>query len=98
MSQIEVKDNPAENRYEVTVDAKPAGFAAYRPGEGMLVFTHTEVDDAYEGQGVGSKLVRAALDDVRARGTKVKAQCPFVRAFIQRHPEYADLLHDAATE
>jgi predicted GNAT family acetyltransferase len=95
MSEIEVKDNPAEKRYEITVDGSLAGFAAYIPAEGMRVFSHTEVDSAYEGQGVGSKLVRAALDDVRAQGTKVMALCPFVLAFIRRHPEYADLQHNA---
>ena len=58
-----------------------------------MVFVHTEVDDAFEGQGVGSLLVRQALDSVRGEGLRVVAQCPFVKAWIERHPEYADLTH-----
>ena len=59
------------------------------------MFTHTEVFDAYEGKGVGSALARGALDDVRARGGRLVALCPFIAAYLERHPEYADLVdHD----
>jgi predicted GNAT family acetyltransferase len=88
-----VEDNPAKNRFEILVDDALAGFAAYVPrGEDVLVFTHTEVDPGFQGKGVGGALIRAALDQVRARGARVVAQCPFVAAFIDRHPEYADLV------
>jgi predicted GNAT family acetyltransferase len=93
MAQTSVRDNPAAGRYEVTVDGEPAGFAAYRIHGDRIIFTHTEVDDAYEGRGVGGALARAALDDVRARGQyRVTALCPFISAWIERHPDYQDLL------
>jgi predicted GNAT family acetyltransferase len=89
---IRVTDNPDEQRYEVLVDGALGGFAQYRLRPGRIVFTHTEVDDAYEGHGLGSTLVRTALDDVRARGLLVTPMCPFVRAYIDQHPEYQDLV------
>ena len=93
MAHIRVSDNPAENRYEVSVYGALAGFAAYRIHGDRIVFTHTEVDDAYEGQGLGSTLARGALDDVRARGQyRVTALCPFISAWIEKHPSYRDLL------
>ena len=70
------------------------GFSAYRRSGDVVVITHTEVDDSQEGQGVGSVLVRGALDDIRASGRTVRPQCPFVRAWIDRHEEYADLVSD----
>ena len=93
----EVLDVPARSRYEITVDGELAGFSEYRPIEGARVFTHTEVFDAYEGKGVGSALARGALDDVRARGHRLVALCPFVAAFLERHPEYADLVDTELT-
>jgi predicted GNAT family acetyltransferase len=92
MSDVSVHDNPADNRFEAFVDGELAGFAVYDLSDGLIVFTHTEVDDAFEGHGVGSALVRAALDDVRARGDlRVRPLCPFVRAWIEEHPDYQDL-------
>lgn len=67
-------------------------FAAYRRSPGTVTFTHTEVPEALEGRGIGAQLVRGALDDARARGEKVVPLCPFVAAYITRHPEYQDLL------
>ncbi len=87
-----VVDNPAEQRFEVRVDGAVAGFAAYRAGEEADTFTHTEIDPAYEGRGLGSVLVRGALDEVRARGRQVRPACPFVRRFVERHPDYLDLV------
>jgi predicted GNAT family acetyltransferase len=93
MSDIRVTDNPEEHRFEAYVDGALAGFAAYRFRGDHIVFTHTEVDDAYEGQGVGGVLARAALDQVRAAGEHdVVAMCPFIAAWIARHPAYQDLL------
>jgi predicted GNAT family acetyltransferase len=88
----DVHDAPALSRYEVTVDGTLAGFAEYRDADGARVFTHTEVFDAFEGQGVGSALARGALDDVRATGRRLVALCPFVAAYIERHDEYADMV------
>ncbi|WP_151083800.1 GNAT family N-acetyltransferase [Nocardioides cynanchi] len=92
MSDISVRDNPADNRFEAFVDGKLAGFSAYALSDGVIAFTHTEVDDAFEGHGVGSALVRQSLDQVRESGTlQVKALCPFVRVWIEHHPDYQDL-------
>jgi predicted GNAT family acetyltransferase len=97
-----VHDVPQEHRYEIQVGGHPAGFAAYvdRPGgEGggqRRVFTHTKIDPAFEGQGLGRVLVKAALDDVRASGRRVVPVCPYVAAYLKRHPEDEDLV-DRAT-
>ena len=80
------------NRYEVRVDGEVAGSAHFRITPEAVVFTHTIVKPEYEGHGVGSTLARGALDDVRARGERVVAECPFIAAYIDKHPEYADLL------
>lgn len=89
---IAVADNPNESRYEVRVDDELAGFAQYRPRPAGLAFIHTEIDDRFEGQGLGGKLVSHALDDARSRGLAVLPICPFVRSYIERHPEYLDLV------
>ncbi len=87
-----VRDNTAQNRFELDIDGHQA-VAYYRLTPGVITFVHTEVPQALSGQGVGSKLIRGALDIVRARGLKVVPQCPFVSAFMGKHPEYDDLLH-----
>jgi predicted GNAT family acetyltransferase len=91
-SEITVRDNPTESRFEIYVDGDRAGFAVYRDESGRRVFTHTVVDDDYEGQGIGSRLAAGALDDTRSRGLTVVPRCPFIKAYIDRHPDYADLL------
>jgi hypothetical protein len=90
--EVAVADNPDESRYEVRVDGELAGFAFYRLLGSRIVFTHTEVGDAYEGQGVASALARGALDDVRERGLVVVPLCPFMAGYISRHEEYQDLV------
>jgi predicted GNAT family acetyltransferase len=89
---MNVADRPNELRYEIEVDGEVAGFIAYRRGEGVIELVHTDVAPKWEGKGVGSTLVQGALDDVRARGLKVQPICPFVAAYIRRHPEYQDLV------
>ncbi len=86
-----VRNNEGENRYELEVDGEIA-IAAYSNRDGALVFTHTEVPEALEGRGVASRLVKGALDDVRARGLKAVPLCAFVAAYFERHPEEQDLL------
>lgn len=89
---LTVRDNPSRGRYEATDESGVvAGFAEYSRRDGEIVFTHTEVDDAFEGNGVGSTLVRAALDEVRTTDQRVVATCPFVRSWIHKHPDYQDL-------
>ena len=87
MSEPVIKDRPELEYYEIIVDGKRAGLAAYEPAGNVIAFTHTEIDDAYEGRGLGSVLVRAALDSARGRGLSVRPDCPFVRAYIARHPD-----------
>jgi predicted GNAT family acetyltransferase len=89
---VEVRDVPERERYELLVGGELAGFAEYRGVGETLAFTHTEVDGAYEGRGLGGVLVREALGDVRARGLHVIPMCPFVRAYLDRHPEHLDLV------
>lgn len=92
----DIRLNPDQARYEALVDGSVAGFAAYQLTDDLIVFTHTEVDPAFEGQGVGSALARFALDDVRREGSrKVLAVCPFIKKWIRRHPDYFDLLYGA---
>jgi len=93
MSDVEVTDNPGENRYEARIDGELAGFSEYHLTKASIVFTHTKVLDEFEGRGVGSTLARSALDDVRAKGDRtVVPVCPFIHGFIDDHPEYADLV------
>ncbi|HTW13826.1 MAG TPA: GNAT family N-acetyltransferase [Nocardioides sp.] len=94
MSQVETTHNPEKSRYEAHLDGELAGFAEYTlRGDHLIVFTHTEVDDQFEGKGVGSAIARFALDDVRRDGTRsVLPRCPFIRGWIEKHPEYADLV------
>ena len=87
----EVTNNEARNRFELVVDGATA-VAQYTLDEGVIHLTHTVVPLEVEGRGIGSRLVKGALDDARRRGLKVDPVCPFVRAYIERHPEYEDLL------
>jgi predicted GNAT family acetyltransferase len=96
MADVQTRNNRSAKRYEALVENEVAGFSAYQLTDLLVVFTHTEVDDAYEGQGVGSALARAALDDVRDQGSrKVLPVCPFIKSWIEKHPEYADLVYGA---
>ena len=96
MPQAEVSRNDDAQRYEVRVDEKLAGFAAYQLTPDLIVFTHTEIYPGFEGQGLGSDLAHAALDDVRITGhRRVLPVCPFIMGWIQRHRDYADLVYSA---
>jgi uncharacterized protein len=90
-----VRDNAEQRRYELYVGDTLAGFADYHAQPGLVTVLHTEVDAAFDGRGLGSKLLRAMFDDVRGRGARVLAVCPFARSFLQRHDEYADLVWKA---
>jgi predicted GNAT family acetyltransferase len=90
--ELEVRDNPAKRRYEVEADGELAGFITYRERPNAIELVHTQVEDAFEGKGIGSKLVQRTLDDIRARGLTLIPTCPFVKAFLERHTEYQDLV------
>ena len=91
MNRQAIRDNRAEQEFELEIDGHRA-LAAYQLEGDRIVFTHTKVPHAIEGRGVGSKLIRAALDSARDQHLKVVPQCPFVATYIERHPEYRDLL------
>jgi uncharacterized protein len=89
---LEVVDNPARSRYELRDDGHLVGFTEYQERDGVLAFPHTVITQPKRGAGYGRTLVQGALDDVRAKGRRIVAECPFVARFVAEHPDYADLL------
>ncbi|HVV80946.1 MAG TPA: GNAT family N-acetyltransferase [Pseudolabrys sp.] len=87
----DIRDNPALHRFEMDTEAGPA-IVTYRREGGVLKLIHTEVPKALGGKGVGSALAKGVLDMIRARGDKIVPLCDFMRGYIGRHPEYADLV------
>ena len=88
-----VVDNPERRRFEVRDGRKVLGWTTYEQTSHLIVFHHTEVKPRYEGLGLGSLLVRTTLDHVRAQEMRVLPLCPFVNGWIERHPDYADLVY-----
>lgn len=97
-TEVEVREQTGDGRFEALVDGDHAGYAFYTDEPGLRHFTHTKVDDAFGGQGVGAKLVGSALDNTRANGLSVVAECSYVAKFIDRHPDYQDLLAQSSAE
>lgn len=89
---------PDRNRYEIHVGDTSAGLTAYRDRDGRRVFHHTRIDDAFAGQGLASRLVHAALDDVRASGKRIVPVCPYVRKYLEQHDGYADITDPVTPE
>jgi predicted GNAT family acetyltransferase len=87
----DVVNNTAKHRYELAVDGHIAA-TYYSIADDVITFVHTEVPPELGGKGIASQLIKGALDQVRAEGLKVIPQCPFVKAYIEKHPDYADLL------
>lgn len=87
-----IRNNPGKRRYEAVVDGEIAGFLFYQERDGPLALIHTEVAEEFEGRGIGSRLAAGALDEARERGVRVIPVCPFVRGYLERHPEYGDLV------
>ena len=92
MTEPVVVDVEPEERYEATIDGQAAGWLEYVVKYGRLALIHTEVPPEFEGKGVGSGLVRFAIDDARRRGLRVIATCPFVRSYVESHPETHDIV------
>jgi uncharacterized protein len=90
--ELSVVDNAEKRRYEVRQGSEVVGFIFYRLDAGRMTLIHTEVDSALEGTGIASQLIAGALDDIRARGLSVVPICPFVLAYLGRHPGYSDLV------
>jgi uncharacterized protein len=91
---VAIVDEPGEQRYIARLGERVVGFAEYRKVQGRLILFHTEVDPSVEGRGVGSRLASGVLEDIRSRGLKVTIKCPFIAAYVARHPQYADLRVD----
>ena len=89
---LRVVENPDAKRFEGYLGEELAGVVEYIPLSGKIIATHTEVRDAFEGQGVGSQLVAGMLDQLRAGGRWVQPLCPYVTAYLRKHPEYSDVV------
>ena len=90
---MKIQHNPARQRYEAIDDGGTvAGFAGYRDQHGSRAFTHTQVSDAYQGQGIASSLVRFAVEDVRDAGLRLVPYCPYVARWLKKHPEYSGIV------
>jgi uncharacterized protein len=92
VSEIDVRDNPEHHRFDLLVDGEPAGLAAYRLREGVVVITHSEVDERFQGQGLGNELASRTLNLLRERGDKVLPLCPFFARYVGKHHEWDDIV------
>lgn len=93
MTEIDVRNVPERNRYEARVDDEVVGFSDYELSDGVIAFTHAQVEPEYGGQGIASQLARDSLDHVRSEGVRsVRPVCPFYVWYLKQHPEYADLV------
>ena len=92
MATPEIVHNSDRNRFEIHLDGEVIGRSYYRPEQGRRVFTHTEVDPDYQGQGLAGQLIKVALDDTKSAGLRVVAQCPAVAKYASKHPEYDDIV------
>jgi uncharacterized protein len=92
---ISISKNEAAGRYELRLGDRRVGLADFYQRGDVVVIPHTETSPEFGGRGLASRLVRHCLDDIRDQHLRVKPACPFVAAYIRKHPEYADLLADA---
>ena len=95
---LQIRDNPTEHRFEADLGDVSLALAEYKLVPGKIVFTHTEVPPAHEGKGIGSALVRFALEAARERGLTVVPLCPFFAAYMKKHAEVQDLLDQVGRE
>ncbi|KAA1425233.1 N-acetyltransferase [Mumia zhuanghuii] len=92
-SVVDVHDNTEDQRYDLMVDGDLGGTIVYRdPRPGVRQLVHTEVRPELGGRGLAGVVAKAALDDIRAKGWQVVPTCPYVASYIEKHPEYADLV------
>ena len=96
--RVDFRNDAEHHRYVLEDDGEVVAFTEYEQRHDRLLFPHTEVADGYEGRGLAGDLVRQALDDVRVQGHRVVPLCTYVRGWIERHPEYADLVDAELTE
>jgi uncharacterized protein len=91
---ITVVDNVDRSRYEVSMSGQRVGFANYHDLPGRRAIVHAEVDEAFAGRGIGSRLAESSLEDIRTRGLRVVPSCPFIKTYIEQHPDWRDLVGD----
>ena len=94
----EVRHIPERYVFAIIVDEEMAGYTEYRTGPGVRSFMHTIIDEKFRGQGLASTLVKQALDETRSEGLLVEPYCPYTRRYIDKHPEYLDLVSDDRRE
>jgi predicted GNAT family acetyltransferase len=90
--EVRIVDQPDAERYEARIDERVVGFTRYHRAGTRIVFYHTEVDPAFEGRGIGGRLAAGALNDALALGSRIIVDCPFIGAYLKRHPELAKRL------
>jgi predicted GNAT family acetyltransferase len=90
--QLRIADNAERHRFEAFLGDEKAGYSEYELRPDRVVFDHTVVRPQFEGQGIGSRLARFAVDDARSRGLRITPVCPFIRAWLRRHPEYDEIV------
>jgi predicted GNAT family acetyltransferase len=91
---VQVTDAPERSRYEARIGDDLVGFTEYRRHDGTIMFARTDVREEAQGSGVAAALARTSLDEARAHGRRVEPVDPFIAGWIERHPEYADLVHE----
>ncbi len=92
MDSLELTHNPAAQRYEAKQGGSVVAFIEYRDDSSVRSLTHTKVNPDLEGQGIGSQLVKFALEEIKSSGSRLEPLCPFVATYVQRHREYAELV------
>ncbi len=90
--EIEVMHRPDAQRYEILRDGQVAGYAAYHPADGYVVLYRTKIEPALEGQGLATRLALGTFEDLRARGLRIEPECEFMAAWVDRNPEFSDLV------
>lgn len=95
---VEIQDDQDRSRYQLTVDGHRAGYVTYARQPGEVAFIHTVIRPAYAGRGLGQRLAAFVLDEARAGGLRVRPQCPYIAAYIERHGSYQDLVADPAID
>ena len=90
MSEPTVVDVPESDRYELRLGDEVVGFVAYRHDGDVLDLVHTEIEPGHEGEGLGGRLARGVLEDLRARGVPARPSCPFIRDWVDKHPEFGE--------
>jgi uncharacterized protein len=90
--ELQVADNPGQEKYEIRADGELAGFVQYHLKDGVISFLHTETDRRFRGMGIAAHLIQSSLDSARERHLAVLPYCPYVRGWIAEHPQYVDLI------